>query len=642
MNRFRKIAGAITLTLVLGIILVAFVLGDVAGVSGALRMAGADPVVSRIGGWHLGPITLGGTTITGREVRDQFGRELEQINSRSGTRLTNDQAIMLGLPTRALRSLEQRRLLDRAIADLGIVVSDEQIRQNIAETPAFQGPDGKFSRGQFQGVLQNLRLTEGQYISDLRRDIALSQMLGMTSGVATPTIVRDALFRYRREQRIAEVVAVEGAKMTDVPAPTDEQIKAYYDANARRFDLPERRSLSFVALTPEDVAGDVQVTEEQLRGVFNDRKADFDKPEKRDIDQVLVNDEAQAKKIAELVAGGKSLEEAGKDVTGKDIIKLGTLTPRDLPGELAKAAFEPQAPGLAAPVKTGLGWHVVRINKIEPGQTATFESVKDQLEREYRAQMAPDLLVKRIEELEKTLARVDNLDTAAEQLHLKVRKVEDVDAEGRDAAGKVVVEGPWATELLAAAFRLRSGETGGVGETKAGHLYVVRTDKVTPIRTPSLDEAKARVVAAWTEIERRKVAITRAKEIADRANAVAELAALARTVRAEVKTSQAITRTQTDAGAGLSAPLVIKLFELELGKSTAVTIDDGAAVVRLREIIPADPAAQTAEVEKLGKELDTAAANDLAGQLVASLERRYGLQRDAAAFASLFRPEQQQ
>ncbi|HKU99146.1 MAG TPA: peptidyl-prolyl cis-trans isomerase [Vineibacter sp.] len=642
MSRFRKIAGAITLALVLGVILVAFVLGDVAGVSGALRMASADPVVSRIGGWHLGPFTLGGTTIKGREVRDQFSRELEQINSRSGTRLSNDQAIMLGLPTRALRNLEQRMLLDRAIADLGIVVSDDQIRQNIAQTPAFYGPDGQFSRAQFQGVLQNLRLTEGQYIADLRRDIALGQMLGMTGGVATPKIVRDALFRYRREQRVAEVVAVQGAKMTDVPAPTDEQIKTYYDANAKRFDLPERRSLSFIALTPEDVAGDVQVTEEQLRSTFNDRKADFDKPEKRDIDQVLVNDEAQAKKIAELVAGGKSLEDASKEAAGKDVIKLGTMTQRDLPGELAKAAFEPKEPGLAAPVKTGLGWHVVRINKIEPGQTATFELVKDQLEREYRAQVAPDLLVKRIEELEKTLARVDNLDTAAEQLHLKVRKAEDVDAEGRDAAGKVVVDGPWAADLLAAAFRLRGGETGGVGETKAGHLYVVRADKVTPTRTPSLDEAKDRVTAAWTEIERRKLAVTRAKEIADRANAVAELAALARTVRSEVKTSQAITRTQTDAAAGLAGPLVAKLFELELGKAAAVTTDDGAAVVRLREIVPADPATAAAEAEKLGKELDTAGANDLAGQLVATLERRYGLQRDAAAFASLFRTEQQQ
>ncbi len=642
MNRFRKIAGSIVLALILGVILLAFVLGDIAGVGGSLRLAGADPVVSRIGGWHLGPITIGGTTIKGRELRDQFSRELEQINSRSSTRLTNDQAIMLGLPTRALRNLEQRILLDHAIADLGIVVSDDQVRQAIAETAAFHGPDGKFSPAQYQGVLQNLRITEGQYIADLRRDIALGQMLGMTSGVSLPTVMRDALFRYRREQRIAEVVQVQGSKMTDVPAPTDEQVKAYYDANAKRFDLPERRSLSFIALTPEDVAADVQVTDEQLRSMFNDRKAEFDKPERRDIDQFLVSDEAQAKKIVELVGGGKSFEEAGKEVTGKDVIKLGIVTQRDLPGDLATAAFEPKAPGLAAPVKTGLGWHVVRINKIEPGETATFEAVKARLEQDYRAQVAPDLLVKRIDDLEKTLTRVDNLDTAAEQLQLKVRKVEDVDAEGRDAAGKLVIDGPWAADMLAAAFRLRGGETSNVGETKVGHLYVVRADKVTPARTPSLDEAKERVVAAWTEVERRKVAVTRAKEIADRANAVAELAALARTVRAEVKTSQPITRLQSDAASGLVGPLVTKLFELELGKSAAVTTDDGAAVVRLREIIPADPATATAEAEKLGKELDTAAANDLASQLVAALERRYGVQRDANAFASLFRIEQQQ
>jgi peptidyl-prolyl cis-trans isomerase D len=643
MNRFRKVAGSITLALLLGLLAVAFVLGDVAGVGGALRLAGSDPVVSRIGGWHLGPITLGGSTIKGGQVRSEFDRELEQLNSRAGIKLSRDQAIMLGLPARALRNLEQRLLLDRAMADLGIVISDDQIRENIAQTPAFQGPDGKFSQRQYQAVLFNLRISEAQYIADLRRDIGLSQMLGATGGVTTPKVLRDALYRYRREQRVAEVVLIDPARMTDVPAPTDEQIKAYYDANAKRFELPERRSLTFVTLTPEDVAGEVLVTEEQVRAYFKDRKAQLDKPGKRDIDQFLVSDEAQAKKITELVAGGKSLEEAGKEVTGKEISKIGVVTPSDLPGDLGKAAFELKEPGLVPPVKSGVGWHVARVNRIvEPTVSATFEDVKAQLEQELRLQAAGEVLVKRTTDLEKALSRTDDLEAAAKQFNLTLRKVEDVDAAGRDAAGKPQVEGPWASDLMAAAFRLKQGETGALGETKAGHAYVVRADKVTPPRTPTLEEARDRVAAAWTDEERRKTTVTRAKEIADRANAVAELSALARTVRSEVKTAKPVTRAQSDANAGLQGPLVAKLFELEPGKSAAVATDEGAAVVRLREIVPADPATAPDEAEKLGKELDRASGNDLAAQLVAALERRYGVQRDAAAFSAQFRVGSQQ
>ena len=643
MNRFRKIAGSITLALVLGVIIVAFVLGDVAGVGGALRLASSDPVVTRIGGWHLGPITLGGTVIKGGQVRSEFDREFEQLNNRAGIKLTRDQAIMLGLPSRALRNIEQRLLLDRAMADLGIVISDEQIRDNIGQTPAFQGPDGKFSQRQYQAVLQNLRISEAQYVADLRRDIGLSQMLGVTGGVVMPKVMRDALYRYRREQRVAEVVLIDPSKMTDVPAPTDEQIKAYYDANAKRFELPERRSLTFVTLTPEDVAGEVLVNEDQVRGYFKDRKPQLDKPGKRDIDQFLASDEAQARKIAELVAGGKSLEEAGKEVTGKEITKVGVVTPSDLPGELAKAAFESKEPGLVPPVKSGVGWHVARVNRIvEPTVSVSFEDVKAQLEQELRLQAAGDILVKRISDLEKTLSRVDDLEAAAKQFNLKLQKVEDVDSAGRDASGKDLVEGPWASDLLAAGFRLKQGETSGLGETKAGHAYVVRADKVSLPRIPSLEETKDRVAAAWTDEERRKATVTRAKEIADRANAVAELSALARTVRSEVKTAKPVTRVQSDANAGLQGPLVAKLFELEPGKSAAVATDEGAAVVRLREVVAADPATAPEEADKLGKELDRAAANDLAGQLVASLERRYGVQRDATAFAAQFRVGQQQ
>ncbi|MCW5748972.1 MAG: peptidyl-prolyl cis-trans isomerase [Alphaproteobacteria bacterium] len=640
MYSFRKIAGSIVLALLLGVILLAFVLGDVAGVGSALRVASSDPVISRIGGWHLGPFTVGGTTIKGRELQSQFERELDQLNSRSSVRLTREQAIALGLSSRALRTLEQRILLDHAIADLGIVISDAQLQQVIAQTPAFQGIDGKFDPVQYRRILESVRISERQYIADLRRDTALSQILGITGGVSMPKVIRDALYRYRREQRIAEIVEVEAAKMADVPAPTAEQIKAYYDANMKRFDLPERRTLTYAALTPEDVAGEVQVGEDQLRSIYNDRKGEFDRPEKRDIDQFLVNDEAQAKKIVELVASGKTFEDAGKEAAGKDIIKLGSVVRRDLPEDLAKPAFDLKAPGLTQPVKTGLGWLVARVNKIEPGEAATFESVKARLEQEYRAQLAPDILAKRIGELEKALARSDDLDAAAQQLNITLRKAEDVDADGRGPDGKPLIEGPWAPDLLTAAFRLKQGEVSGVGETKAGHLYVARADKVTPSRTPTLDEAKDRVIAAWTAAERTKLALTRAKEIADRVNAVAELAQQARTVRSEVKTSKPVTRVDSDPATGLQGPLVAKLFELAPGKAAALPRNDGAVVLRLREIVAADPETSPTDADKLGKELDSAAANDLATQFVASLERRYGVQRDAGAFASLFRLEQ--
>ena len=98
MNRFRKIAASIVLALLLSILLLAFVFSDIAGVSSALRMAGADATVSRIGGVQVGPFHFGGTQIKGPRGSRRFSRQYERFNQQFRGQLTNEAAIAMGIP----------------------------------------------------------------------------------------------------------------------------------------------------------------------------------------------------------------------------------------------------------------------------------------------------------------------------------------------------------------------------------------------------------------------------------------------------------------------------------------------------------------------------------------------------------------
>ena len=94
-----------------------------------------------------------------------------------------------------MRSLEERVLFDRAIADAGIVVTDAQLRAAIEREPAFQA-DGKFSPVQFRFVLQQNRVPEALYLQDKRRELAANQLVGvMMEAAHVPAPLRDALFR---------------------------------------------------------------------------------------------------------------------------------------------------------------------------------------------------------------------------------------------------------------------------------------------------------------------------------------------------------------------------------------------------------------------------------------------------------------
>lgn len=640
MNRFRKIAASIVLALLLGVLLLAFVFSDIAGVSSALRMAGSDATVSRIGGVHVGPFHFGGTQIKGREVRDEFSRQFERFNQQFRGQLTNDAAIAMGLPFQALRSLEERALFDRAIADAGIVITDTQLRASIEREPAFH-VDGKFSPTQYRAILQQSRVPEALYLGDKRREMAANQLVGvMMDAAATPAPLRDALFRYRREQRIAETLTLEAARMPDPAPATDEQLKAFYETVKSRFQIAERRSLSYVMVEEADVLELVSITDDLLKQAFDERLARYARPEKREVDQVVVADEDKAKAIATAVAGGKSLEDASKEVLQRDdsVIGLGSVERRELPPDLAKAIFALKEPGAVEPVKSPLGWHIARVTKIEPGENPSLESLKPRIEADLRKELASEVLGRLIGEFDRELGRADNLDAAAEAIKMKLQKVESVDQRGFDSAGRPAVGGEAAADMLGTAWGLPEGKTSSVKELRSGAFYVVRVDKVTPASTPDLEPVKAQVMLAWIEAERRKAAEAQAKSIVDKLGAVTDLETQAQALRLTVKTSKAVGRGERDEANGLPAAAVTALFKLKPGEAVVVPATGGATIVRLKEIVAADPAKDAAELQKLSKDLDSITARSMRDAYVQLLEKRYGVVRDAPALATVFRP----
>ena len=231
---------------------------------------------------------------------------------------------------------------------------------------------------------------------------------------------------------------------------------------------------------------------------------------------------------------------------------------------------------------------------------------------------------------------------AAEELGLKVKTYENVDARGQDASGKQVVIGPAAAELVQAAFATRESAESELLETQRGEYFIVRTDRVTPARIPALNEVEAKVVEAWQAEERRKLADAKVKAALEKAKAGTDLAALAKELGLEMRTTKAVTRFEADQPATISPSRWCRsCSSWQPGKAQSVRTAEGSVIVRLKQIEPVDLAKDKEALDRFGKQLDTMVANDLILQLVAALRTKYGVTVDEAAFAAAFRPQQQ-
>jgi len=642
-NNFRKYAKYVVLTILFGMLIISFGLW---GVGDMLRMGARSTEVAHVGGTHI-PLYgwVGGAPVTLNEVREQFNRQLEGIQRQTGQRPEPEQAMRYGLHVRALEEVIQRTVLDYAIQQFGLVVSDAEVRAAIARNPAFAGTGGAFDPLLYRNRLQQARISEAQYVVDVRREIAASQLFGVvrSEGLA-PKSLRDDVFKMEGEKRVAQTIYVPDAIVTDVPKPTAEQLNTYFEANKTRFQIPEFRAFSYVMLTVDDILPQITITPDQLKQEYAARAAQFGTPEKRDVDQAMADGEDKAKAIIAGVKSGKSLEDAAKEVLGNTdgVIKLGAVTKKDLPpGPLADGVFGIPEGVAPAPIQSPLGWHVVRVNKIEPGTSQSFDEVKEKLEAELKAQQAPDVLIKLVTDFERLLAKTQSMKTAADDLGLKVKTYENVDARGQDQSGNQVVIGAAAAELVQAAFSTRESVESDLLETQKGEYFVVRTDRITPARVPALSEVEGKVTDAWQNEERRKLAEVRVKEAVEKANAGTDLATIAKELGLEVRTAKAVTRFEADQGNYLNQAAVQALFKLEPGKTQSVRTGEGSVIVRLEKIEPVDLAKDKEAIERFGKQLDTMVANDLILQLVSALRAKFGVTVDEPAFVAAFKPQQQ-
>jgi peptidyl-prolyl cis-trans isomerase D len=642
-NKFRKYAQYAILSILLGMLIISFGLW---GVGDMLRAGSATTEVAHVGGTHV-PVYgwIGGTSVSANEVRDLFNRQLEQIQRQTGQRPDPEQALRYGIHLRALEDVVQRAVIDNAAREYGIAVGDAEVRAAIARNPAFNGAGGSFDPIAYKNRLQQAGIREADYVADIRREIASAQLLGVihTQGLA-PTTIRDQIFKMESEKRVAETVFVPDTVIATVPKPTAEQLNTYFEANKLKFQVPEFRSFSYVLMTVDDVMDQVQVTPEQVKQEYDARQGEFGAPEKRDVDQAMADSEDKAKKIIAAAQAGKSLEDATKEVTGNanGVIKLGSVQKKDLPaGPLADGVFAAPQGLDPTPIQSPLGWHVVRVNKIDAGKVTPFDEVKDKLTAGVKQQLAPDLLIKEVNDFERVFSKNQSMKVAAEELNLKIKSFDNVDARGQDAAGKQVVIGPAAGEMVQAAFATRESSESDLLETQKGEYFVVRTDRVTPARIPALSEVEAKVTEAWQAEERRRQADAKVKEAFDKLVAGGDLAAVAKELGVQVETSKPVTRYDADASAHLTQEATQALFKLAVGKVQSVRVADGSVIVRLKEIQPADIAQAKDTVDRFGTQLDAMLGNDLVAQLLSALRAKYGVTVNQAVFAQAFAPQQQ-
>lgn len=613
MQAIRSRAGSVIVKILFGLLIISFGFWGIYTRSPFSESNSPDTTVA----------TVGGQSISAGDLQKAMQPTIERLRTQLGTAIDQQQIKQLGILDGTLSQLIDQSLLDQEADRLGLAVSKSVIRNTIFENPAFRAPNGQFDRQRFQEVLIANRITEPELVARLRHDIPRTDLLqAITAGVAVPDPVVDQIYRYRNEKRVADIVAFPAAGITTVGQPTEAELAKFYDAHKDQFRAPEYRTFALASLTPSDIEKSIAIPEDKLKQAWEQRRDDFRTPEQRQIQQILAPNEAKAKEAEAALKAGKSWQEVATKIAGQapDTIDLGLLSAKEIPHELGDVAFHLPLNQPSQPIKSPLGWHILRVVKIVPASSETFAEAKPKIEAQLKLQQAVNQVDKVGNEADDALAGGATLAEAAKKYGLRLTTVA-VDQTGHDRAGKAANLPVSASDVLKTAFSTEQGDTSRITDTEEGAVFAVHVEKITPPAARPLSEVKDKVGAEWQAEQKRQAAIKKSKTLAAAVKPGAPLAKAAAAEGAAVLSGVSLSRSGQPPKS-MPPELVQKLFAAKPGAVVTASDDSGAFAAQLKQIDIPKQIPQAA-AQGLSDQLTDAAKLSVAGEFAAGLRQKF-------------------
>lgn len=401
-------------------------------------------------------------------------------------------------------------VLRQTAASLGFAIDDERLATTIRDIPAFQ-VDGAFNTDVYQARVAAMGMSIPQFESELRQSAAVSTLPQAISASSFATNAEYNEYVALVEQTRSFQALTIPAVPENVPADfSDEELTAWYDANAAQFQTEETVTIEYLELDAADLPPSDPPSDDDLRASYEAQQARFITPEQRRVSHILIEAPASAPE-ADIEAArirAEALSRQAKE--GEDFALLAETSSEDIgsaslggdlgflePGLMA-ASFEDAAFTLtlddpvSEPVQTGFGWHVIKLTEITPSSGMSFEEAREVL----------------LAEASEAAGEREFLDLADRMVDIVYEDPTTLEAAALDLGIEVQTAGPFTRaggvgilanpEVVQAAFSelvLLQDSASDLIDLGPTHAVMLRAVEHEPVRTQTLDEVREQVVA---------------------------------------------------------------------------------------------------------------------------------------------------
>lgn len=628
-------AGKIIALLLLIVIAMAFALGDITNLSG-----GGGPSGGAL-------VQVGDKKVTEVELRQRLKAALDRVRQQQPM-LDMTQFVNSGGFDQVLEQIVNGLALEEYARRNDMAVSKAAVDGEIASIPAFQGLDGKFSQATFNQILARENLTADQLRADIARETLAQWLIGPTIGATqVPIQFATPYASLLLERRRGAVGYIPITAIAPGEAPSDAELLAFYRRNGPRYTLPERRIMRYALVRPEQFADRAKATDAEIAQAYRKDAAKYAAATRRQLAQVIVADQNAANAIAAKVRGGTGLA-AAATAAGLKASSVDNAEKAAFAGassqQIAGAAFAGAQGAVVGPLKSPLGWHIVKVEKIEQIAARPLDAVRGELAAEIAKRKEAEILADLRGRIDNGLANNATFDESVADAKLKAETTPPLFADGRasQVAGQdaAVQPDPVLAQIAQGGFAMEQDqEPQLIPIGQDGSFALIKAERILPAAPRPIAEIRATVVKDFVADRQlqgaRKVAASVLAEI-NRGTPIADALKKTGLALPPLQPLDASRGQLAQMGDQLPAPVRL-MFSMAARKAKLTESPNGGGywVVWLDQIQPGNAARNQQLIAQTRGQLGQMIGAEYVEQFAAAVRKAVGVKRDEAAIARL-------
>lgn len=348
-------------------------------------------------------VTIDKKIISTADFQKEYQDIVEMYRKRLGGRLTDDMLKALKIKEQVLDKMVYESILLKKAEELQIKVSDEELKNIIASTPAFQR-NGAFDEKQYQQMLRYNRMKPEDFESTQKKNLVVAKLEDLLQdGVSVSEAEIYDFYKITNEKINILSTRLPSKDYQKDIRPTTADLEKFLKDHSGDFRVPEQARVKYALFGAQAYSGGIKVSDDEVLEVYNRVKGQQGKatdkfPPLSAVKDKIINDIRQGKGMRVAYEEAKKAHDTIYQQNNFDaytaqnrvpVESTGFFTSKNPPqdfkqvGDFSKIVFSMQKDEISGVLSSNNGYYIVRLVEKKAAYTPAMKEVEPDVRQRF-------------------------------------------------------------------------------------------------------------------------------------------------------------------------------------------------------------------------------------------------------------------